>query len=135
MRSFAREVEQLGSIKESSLILQGTQHVPRCNQEWTNTHTQSPLRILKNGESESEANILTTLFKSFDFYITFVKEALLKRFGPFREQPLCWFLIFDVAAWPTDEAALAVYGDKEVQNLFHHFREVFTFPSFQASCG
>ena len=49
-----------------------------------------------------------------------------KRFENLSKKPLSYFEIFDISQLPHDREALAVYGDKDVKNLVHHFSEVLT---------
>ena len=49
-----------------------------------------------------------------------------KRFENLSKKPLSYFEIFDIFQLPHDREALAVYGDKDVENLVHHFSEVLT---------
>ena len=48
-----------------------------------------------------------------------------KRFENLFKKPLSYFEIFDIFQLPHDREALAVYGDKDVENLVHHFSEVY----------
>ena len=49
-----------------------------------------------------------------------------KRFDNFNKKPLSCFEIFDISHLPYDREALAVYGDKEIEDLLEHFAAVLT---------
>jgi hypothetical protein len=49
-----------------------------------------------------------------------------KRFENLSKKPLSCFGIFDISHLPHDREALAVYGDKDVENLVDHFSTVLT---------
>ena len=49
-----------------------------------------------------------------------------KRFKNLSKKPLAYFEIFDISHLPHDWEALAVYGDKDVENLVDNFSAVLT---------
>ena len=49
-----------------------------------------------------------------------------KRFDNLDKKPLLCFEIFDISKLPHDREDVAVYGDKEVEDLLDHFAAVLT---------
>ena len=89
MLSFAKEYKCNRTYK--GVVLNRARHNTQSKEQ---SRIDNFVRPTKRGEVEA-AEIKASLFHSFDFYISYVKESLLQRFGPLNKDPLCWFSIFD----------------------------------------
>ena len=119
MLTFAREFAKTGQYK--GVVLNRVRYETRA------THQSRMDEFVAPSEhqlSETDASIESELFKSFDFYVNYVKQSLKERFGPLSDEPLCWFSVFDHNVWPDDREALNIYGDKEIEKLVGHFCEI-----------
>ena len=115
MLQFADSFEQTGNFK--GVELNRARH-------YTRTKHQSRIEHFVLSEQES---ISVSLFKSFDFYIDFVKKSFKERFKAVFSEPITWFRIFLYKRWPLkDDPTFTTYGDQEVKSLLKHFAHRFS---------
>ena len=124
MLKFANEFERTGTY--TGQAINRARHSPRSKIQ---ARIDEYAHKQEAENPENEKTMAESLFRSFDFYITYVKESLETRFGPLSKEPLVWFSIFDPKNWPKREqnkmnTAFNMYGVEELRKLVHHFREV-----------
>ena len=90
-----------------------------------NTRTKHQSRIEEFTRSE-EQSITTSLFKSYDFYIDFVKKTFQTRINAVFTEPITLFRIFLFRRWPAkDDSTFTSFGDEEVKSMLKHFAHRF----------